>query len=185
MPRHPDLLPLASHTKVEPRVRFWAVNALGHLCANLRDKDSEEAVEARPRIFQAFVDLFPDEPSSMVMLEAAQRLPAVRAYLTDQQRTQLLERAKGLLLRYGDGCTRPDAEYGWRRVGNLIRTLGPAGDTFIEECIARRDDKWLAWIAYEVKYLEQKLTADKFCLVDEAQAIADARKAPPFPGWAR
>jgi hypothetical protein len=86
---------------------------------------------------------------------------------------------------YGDGCTRPDVEYGWRRVGNLIRTLGPAGDKFIEECIARRDDKWLAWIAYEVKYLEQKRTADKFCLVDEAQAIADARKAPPFPGWTR
>ena len=65
-----------------------------------------------------------------------------------------------------------------------IRALGPAGDEFLEECIARRDDRWLAWVAYEVKYLEQK-ASDTFCLVDEARAIEDAKKAPPFPGWIR
>ena len=84
--------------------------------------------------------------------------------------------------KYGDGCDRSDAAFGWRVYGNAILNYHAAGRTKLEEMRTQRDDKWLAWLAYEGVFLPHR--SARIVRIDEEDAIRDHDKyAPPFPGY--
>ncbi len=124
------------------------------------------------------------EEAVAVQLIAALALGYIPSYLPPIQRRAALDRLLELFREYGDGCKRVDAAYGWRVVGNSIFRFRAHGREAIDALRTQRADKWLAWIAYQVLYVRQWNNIGKFCLVDEAKAVADHDQyAPPFPGW--
>jgi hypothetical protein len=59
---------------------------------------------------------------------------------------------------------------------------GDRGRKALEAFRDQREDKWLAWAAYEVLHTPQDPNAAILC--DEAEAIRiHDQYAPPFPGW--
>jgi hypothetical protein len=166
-----SLGPLLAALASDPdhRVRYWALEAMN------RYDD--------PRVLPALLAALGD-PAVTVQLMAANCLGprAAKAAAGDQDR--VLAALEARFREYGDGCSRTDAAYGWRVLGNALVASGPRGAALVESMRAPRNDRWLAWIAYEVLYVPQ--AADRVLLCDEAQAIAThAKYAPPFPGWRR
>jgi len=66
----------------------------------------------------------------------------------------------------------------------LHNSVIPHDRKALEALCVQRENRWLAWVAYQVLYVRQWNNLGKFCLVDQAKAIADHDQyAPPFPGW--
>jgi hypothetical protein len=57
--------------------------------------------------------------------------------------------------KYGDGCQRSDADWGWRSVGNAILCYGDNGRAELQKIINADQDKRLAELAWRVAYIEQ------------------------------
>jgi hypothetical protein len=124
-----------------------------------------------------------DQPP-MVQQRAAWGLGHLQPLLHDALQSEALDALGDALRRYGDGCERPDAAYGWRPIGNAILRYGEAGHELLEQMRLTADDRWLAWIAYQVTHVPQ--VDGTMRLVDETQAIEVHEKyAPEFPGWRR
>ncbi|MBN2455735.1 MAG: HEAT repeat domain-containing protein [Sedimentisphaerales bacterium] len=81
---------------------------------------------------------------------------------------QALELLMKLFRKYGDGCSRDDAEWGWRVVGNSILCFGNEGQKLLEDTIANKQDRRLAELAWQVVYIKQK-AATEYCPVTEEQ----------------
>jgi len=156
-------------------VRYWAAYAL--VGSRLR-----VSAEQRRQVAADFIALVADEPSVTVQLHLAYGLGYLQESVDVAERREALDRLVRLFREYGDGSRRSDAAYGWRLVGNALHQFGPAGDEALEGMRAQREDKWLAWLAYEVLYMPQR--SAKIELISEAEAVATHDKcAPPFPGY--
>ena len=144
---------------------------------------SEEQVQ---RLCDAITMLVESDPSWEVQLKAAECCSSLAGRMDEAMRRRLQEALLALFRKYGDGCMRHDAAYGWRDVGNSLVALGcrPA----LEDFMAQREDAFLAYCAYKVLYDPQVPDAESkknngFNLIDEATAVENHRKfAPPFPG---
>jgi hypothetical protein len=97
----------------------------------------------------------------------------------DQYQAALF-RLERLFREYGDGCTRADAAWGWRAVGDSLLKFGEVGRQRLEAMRTQKQDRWLAWAAYEVLF--NPMAVDRVTLLTEEQAIENHRRfAPPFP----
>jgi hypothetical protein len=159
------LLSVLKNEKSEP-ILFYAVKGL--------------AKHASPEVNQALLRALRD-PRYAVQMWAALALQEIVPALSPEEAQEALGTLEPLFRQFGDGCTRPDAAWGWRAVGNTLYALGQAGKEILEAMRTQHQDRWLAWAAYEVLYVRQ--IPDRAVLCDEKEAVAlHAKYAPPFPG---
>jgi HEAT repeat protein len=148
------------------RIRFWATRGLAR-------RHQPEAVQA---LLAALKD-----PEPTVQLGAARALGELAPALSEEEGHGALSALEGFFRQYGDGCTRADAAWGWRAVGNAIATFEPSGKERLEAMRTQEGDKWLAWAAYQVVHVPQVVDMNTCCEEQEAVEIHRAY-APPFPG---
>ncbi len=161
-------------TDEAPLIRYWAIDGLVGLRLKISD-DQRAALEPQLR---ALVD---GDGNVTAQLHAAWGLGYVAAMADDATRRVAIDSLVALLRSYGDGCQRSDAAFGWRIVGNALMRLAPEGPQALEQMRTQTEDRWLAWIAYEVVHVPQQ--TQKMQLIEEAEAVATHdRYAPEFPG---
>jgi HEAT repeat protein len=161
--------------KEDDRVRYFAAEGLVGLRLEL------EAEEQRQLASDLMV-IAAQESSPTVQLRAAWGLGYMYGLLTPELRQRALETLCDGFRKYGDRCDRSDGAFGWRVFGNAILNYHGPGRGKLEEMRIQTDDKWLAWLAYEVVHLPHRWA--KIVQVDEQDAVRDHEKyAPPFPGY--
>lgn len=154
------------------RVRFWAARSLAKP-AGLRE----------PEVVRGLLAAL-DDSEPTVQLGAARSLGDLAPSTADQGRSEALSALQVLFRQYGDSCERSDAAWGWRVVGNAIVAFGTPGTEWLETMRVQRDDRWLAWAAYQVVHVPQATEGFAFC--EEEEAVETHRRlAPPFPGRRR
>lgn len=168
--------------KEDPVVRSWAIDRLTGGYADF----SAELPANQATLVADLLSLFGSNTPPNVELRSAERLKIMAPFMTPAQKTAALDGLEKFFRQYGDKSNRPDSAYGWRLVGNTMLSL--QGKDRLETMRQQKEDKWLAWNAYETVYLFQDLVIkDKvyvFNEVDEKQAIEEHEKyAPEFPGW--
>jgi hypothetical protein len=184
LPRlYPSLRKIILNSEYDYTLRYFAINGFAVACQKYAAKIEAE----RDRFISDVASLLLEEPNNYVELYAVSALDRLSVHLQPGQKDRLLRIMAKLFRSYGDGCSRSDAAYGWRLVGNaIVKIGGEKGRDILESMRKQTEDKWLAWLAYEVLYVEQKPTTKNkgFNLVDKATAIANHEKyAPEFPGW--
>lgn len=160
-------------------VRCFAIEGLVGLRLQLSDQQ-------RQQLASNLITIINDNSSTHIQLYATEFSAYMLNYMTPSQKEKALNVLKNLFAQYGDQCTRPDAAYGWRIVGNTLAAMGPQGKMTLQSMRKQKKDKWLAWAAYQVLYVVQKKTGKNtgFNLVDENLAIENHKKyVPEFPGW--
>lgn len=151
------------------RVRAWAID--GVKCFG-----DEQSLAV---LLKALEDKTPT-----VQLRAAGALGEKASALSAEVSEQAFGRLSALFRAYGDGCKRSDGSWGWRVVGMALQRFGEKGQKALEQWRDQREDKWLAWNAYEVLHLPQSPHAPTITTAEEAVASHD-KYAPPFPGYRR
>ncbi|MBI3922543.1 MAG: HEAT repeat domain-containing protein [Armatimonadetes bacterium] len=151
------------------RLRYYAISGLaGH---------------REPETIEALLTALGD-PTPTVQLWAAKTLGDMKPAMSADQSRQTLDALLRLFRQYGDGCKRPDGDWGWRVVGNAIMAFGDPGKEALESLRTQKKDKWAAWAAYQVVHVPQ--LAEKVVLCEEKDALeTHARFAPAFPGFRR
>lgn len=163
------LLLLALRNDEDYRIRFYAISGL--------------AGYRVPEVISALMRALSD-PTPTVQLWAAKTLADMAPIMSPQQSGETLTALLALFRQYGDACKRSDAAWGWRAIGNALMAFGEPGKEALEKMRAQKQDKWLAWAAYQVVHVPQ--LAEKVVLCEEKDAIAThAKYAPSFPGHRR
>lgn len=161
----------------EETVRYWAIDSLRRLCAVGAATDRDACVAGYLRLAE-------EERSTTVQLHAVRSIGLLANMLTSVQRNEAYDILTALFRQYGDGCTRTDAAFGWRLVGNALTALGSTGRSRLELMRREQQNRWLAWLAYEALYVP--LRVQDMQLVQESEAIRiHDTYAPPFPGYRR
>jgi len=118
----------------------------------------------------------------------AQTLTQMTSAMSADQLKDMLSALVVLFREFGDDSQRADAAWGWRVVGNAILACGQPGREILEAMRTerrgadQRQDRWLAWVAYQVLCVPQ--SPEKATLCEEKEAVETHTKyAPPFPGW--
>jgi HEAT repeat protein len=136
---------------------------------------------ASPEVVRALLKTLGD-PRFAVQMWAANSLEEVASALSADEAREALAALEQLFRQFGDGCKRPDAAWGWRTVGNAMLACGQRGREMLETMRTQRQDRWLAWAAYQVLYVLS--SPKKIILCEEKEAVENhAKYAPPFPGW--
>ncbi len=158
----------------DERVRYYALDRLVGLRLELvGDRQQQLAAD--------LMALARDEPSTTVQLRAAWGLGYMYGMLEGKPRGQALTVLSNGFRRYGDGCERSDAAFGWRVFGNAMLQFHDSGRSALEAMRQQAEDKWLAWLAYETVHLPHRHA--RITPVEEAEAIRIHNAyAPPFPG---
>jgi len=163
--------------KEDERVRYYAMEWLVS-CRLKLDAARQQQLGAD------LIALAGGERSTMVQLWAAWGLGYMSSLLPSALHKQALDTLAEGFRRYGDGCRRADAAFGWRVFGNALLQFGRAGRERLERMRTQKRDKWLAWLAYEVAHMPHRWM--KMQLIDERAAVEDHEKyAPVFPGYRR
>jgi HEAT repeat protein len=182
----------------EEKVRETAWNALRAIDAPrtetlgkaiLKTLDSEPDPYAR-ELALAILQNFPPTPAYLDAIsrsmkddrDAVVQVRACRALATivrqdsgQPAREHVLDSLVTFFGQYGDGCERADKDWGWRDVGNSIRSFGQAGNRALERIMKDTEHKQLADLAWRVVYLKQE---DGFTPLTEEQERLDHLKHP-------
>ncbi len=171
----PTLFSSVVDNKEDERIRRHALTGLvGH-----RQKMSPEY---RKKLLATLISLATTDLSVLVQLRAAWSLGYFYIPATAVDRDEIINCLVDGFKKYGDGCKRCDAAYGWRLWGNSLLMCHEKGRKQLEKMRTRKNDKWLAWLAYETVYLPHRQM--KMELIEEQEAIERHQKfAPPFPGY--
>jgi HEAT repeat protein len=139
------------------------------------------AKHASPELIRALLKALGDRRFK-VQMWAANSLAEVASALSADEAREASSALEQLFRQFGDGCKRSDAAWGWRTVGNAMLACGEHGREMLETMRTQRQDRWLAWAAYEVLYVLS--LPKKIILCEEKEAVENhAKYAPPFPGW--
>ena len=125
-------------------VRFAAAQGLGDV------RHSAEAAEV------ALAALRHEDP--VVSDQAAKSLGKIVALgqqETEPLRPRISAGLRELYAKFGDGCRRTDAEWGYRPVGNALLKLGPEGEHILQAFVDQRQDRRLAFLAWKSLYIRQ------------------------------
>jgi HEAT repeat protein len=137
-------------------VRYCAVKGIGNF---RRQPKAVEALIAATR----HGDLVVQDRAAV----ALGRLMFLRDPEAVPMKPQVLETLAALFKKFGDGCARPDAEWGFRPVGNALLALGPEGEAALNTFMSQTADKRLADLAWRVLWLRQK--PGELCPVTEQE----------------
>ena len=166
----------ASSAQAPAAVRYWAIDGLTGLRAKL-------SAEQRAAVAEDWLALLgTDGLTPTVELHAAWGLGYLAKLLEPELRSRVRNALARLFHEFGDDCARADAAFGWRVVGNALLRCGGEGKTRLEAMRTQTDDRWLAWVAYQVVHVP--LTRGKIAPCSDEEAVETHRKyAPPFPGY--
>lgn len=129
------LLARAIHDE-HPKVRWWAAHAYGY-------------VSYREETYQALMAALED-PHHAVHSRAAITLSIFASKLDAGQRKSFLSKLLALYREFGTGCTRADAEWGWRPIGEALRDgFGEEGRLALLE-ILHHGERELASLTWRV-----------------------------------
>ncbi|MBD3293690.1 MAG: hypothetical protein GF393_12255 [Armatimonadia bacterium] len=171
---------LTSHARdaaEAPHIRYHAITGMVGLRLEIPG-------QRRAQMARDLIKLLEMGEPPMVQHRAAWGLGHLANTIATDLRKDAVEALVRQFRGFGDGCDRPDAAYGWRPVGNAILRFATPGRDALERMRTQKEDRWLAWIAYQVAHVPQ--TGQKMVLVEEADALAvHDRFAPDFPGWRR
>lgn len=173
------ILPFVTNTDEVQEVRMRAVIQIIGIRGFLNK-------ENQTRLIDALSSLIESENDVRIQLAAAFNMRyVVSMFPSAAHRLRARTALKNLFAKYGDDCTRPDAAYGWRFVGNSLRMFGADGYKVLREFHAMTNDKFLAYQAWQVLYQVQDFAPKTkgFSLVDEETAVKNHQYAPEFPGW--
>jgi hypothetical protein len=90
-------------------------------------------------------------------------------------REKALQSIVSFFRQYGEGCQRADKDWGWRDVGNSVRSFGEAGSRVLDQIMHETQNRSLADLAWRVVYLKQE---DQFFHITEEQERQDHLKHP-------
>jgi len=159
----------------DERVRYHAIEGLVGLRAKL-------GAERQQQLASDLVALVAAESSVIGQLRAAWGLGYLYGVISPPLRAKAVATLADGFKKYGDGCTRSDAAFGWRVFGNAMLQYHKPGRDALEAMRVQRDDKWLAWVAYEVVHLPHRWC--RIVQISEDEAVRSHEKyAPPFPGY--
>jgi len=176
-----ELLRIIKNADTDYRIRWWAMRGIRTMLAQASSLQRDNA-------WQAILDILKGNEPTALQLEAALTIEKSTDYISAANNYQMRNALAELFETFGDDTKRPDAAYGWRPIGNALKSLGIAGINVLEDFRKQSSDKWLAWLAYDVLYMEQrKVSASKdggFNLIPEEEALNNQKiYAPEFPGW--
>ena len=155
-------------------VRYWAIESLVGLRLKL-------APDRQRQLADDLVQIVDGPACVTVQLHAAWGLGYLASTIDADVQGLALQALGGLLKQYGDGCARPDAAFGWRVAGNSILMFHQPGRDLLEKMRTQTDDRWLAWIAYQIRHVPQR--SGQMALVEKQDAVdSHKRYAPAFPG---
>lgn len=171
----PSLFATIVNREEDERVRRHALTGLAGLRLKLDQANQD-------KLMSTLMDLASTDTSVLVQLRAARELGSFYVPTTSTGRDQIVECLAAGFRKYGDACQRSDAAYGWRLFGNALLMCHERGRKQLEAMRLQKDDKWLAWLAYEVEYLPHRQM--KISMIEEEEALERHKKfAPPFPGY--
>jgi HEAT repeat protein len=148
-------------------VRFACVGALGHLSRN------PAAVEALLGQLDRADDVVVNNRAATALAEIIRRNdPAVAAL-----RPKVLAALGKAYQRLGDGCSREDADWGYRPVGNAILAFGDEGEAVLRRFMLQRKDVRLAEQAWKSLCVRKEMA--RFDLVTEEENRRDFAQRPP------
>ncbi len=176
-----ELLRIAADVSEDYRLRWWSMEGIRTMLPHVSSSQADNA-------WPILLAILRSNESPALQLEAALIIEASAGYIPASDNHLFRLALAQLFETFGDKSKRPDAAYGWRPIGNALKSLGIEGVNTLEGFRKQQSDKWLAWLAYEVLYMEQrKVTVDGgFNLVTEEEAINNQKMfAPEFPGWRR
>jgi len=166
LPESRDSLLSALQNDEDYRVRYWAIKGLDRYKG--------------PRVILALLHAL-DDATPTVQLAAGKSLGQRVSQMSPAESRRALAALEARFREYGDGCQRSDAAFGWRVVGNALMAFGQPGTDILEAMRTQKEDRWLAWAAYQVVHVPQ---VKKVVLCEEKDAVETHTKyAPPFPGW--
>lgn len=149
----------------ERYVRFAAAQGL----ANIRR--SPQAVEALIEATRHEDPVVADRAATSLGLIAARGEAEV-----EPLRPRIVAALQQLYAQFGDGCTRVDADWGYRPVGNAMLKLGKDGEAVLQGFMEQTKDRRLADLAWRSLWIRQD--NGTFSEVTEAENEA-AMKARP------
>ena len=71
-------------------------------------------------------------------------------------RAKIVTALKELFGKLGDGCTRADADWGYRPVGNALLAMGAEGEAMLRGFMNQTKDRRLAEFAWKTLYIRQR-----------------------------
>ena len=168
---------LALDAQETEAVRYYAIEGFVGLRATL-------TADQHQSLATDLISLTDPAIPSTVRLRAAWGLGHLNGRLDSTRQAAVLQALEQGFRGYGDGATRGDAAFGWRVFGNALLQHHEPGRNRLEAMRTQREDRWLAWLAYEVVHVPQRSGAMVLC--SESEAVRVHREfAPPFPGWRR
>jgi len=93
-------------------------------------------------------------------------------------RPRIIEALKTLFAKFGEGCTRADADWGYRPVGNALLRLKPEGEAVLQAFMDQRKDKRIADLAWKTLHIRQD--RGTFSEVTEKENEEAFKKRPVF-----
>lgn len=161
------------------RIRWWALKGLTNIIPLLSNEEFSIAIKDIQSVLK-------EQSNPALNIQACEVINKMASRLSSDKKQTISKILSTLFSNYGNRCTRSDAAFGWRPIGNAMVSLSPYGKLELEKFLNQKNDKWLAWFAYEVLYLKQTQTNENtgFNLVKESKAIFNQENyAPTFPGW--
>ena len=92
----------------------------------------------------------------------------VRQDAGQPHREKALQSIVSFFRQYGEGCQRADKDWGWRDVGNSVRSFGEAGNRALDQIMHQTENKTLADLAWRVVYLKQE---DQFFILLKSRSV--------------
>jgi HEAT repeat protein len=125
-------------------VRFASAEGLGRL------SHSSQAAETLIAALKHEDPTVSDRAATSLGMIVATKSPEGAAL-----RSQILAGLAELYGKLGDGCTRSDAEWGYRPVGNALLKLGPEGEQILQGFMDQQHDRQLALEAWKTLWIRQ------------------------------
>jgi hypothetical protein len=149
-------------------VRFSAAQALANVTRN------PQAVEALIEATKQDNVVVSDRAATSLAMIALRR----HEKEIEPLRPKMIEALKNLYAKLGDGCTRADADWGYRPVGNALLKFDADGEKVLEEFMDQRKDRRLAEQAWKSLYVRLDNGAfTEMCENEDAEAF---KKRPVF-----
>jgi hypothetical protein len=129
-----------------------------------------------PAYFDSISQTITNDADAVVQVRACRALAIIVRQDADRPlRESALRVLAAFFRQYGEDCRRPDKDWGWRDVGNSLRSFGEPGIHVLEEIMQEKANKSLADLAWRVLYLKQE---DQFNHITEEQELKDHLKHP-------
>jgi len=181
--------PRVRHTTAYALARSGKVEASPYLLQALNDPDAMvryraaagfEKIGGDAAVRTALLNAIKDDRDLAVQSRAVLTLASLCVNPTAAMRDDVLDALKKRFAEYGQDSKRPDADWGYRVIGNSLTQLGDQGVVFLNQCVTQKEDGVLAWRAWQI--LHQPQESRSYCTTTAAE---DAKLHEEMPAHVR